>query len=218
MNFMAVTDNPPKKLNRSKTEMNTILLVVSGYIAAQMMSDIASLKIIMLFGFSMDAGTLIYPITFTLRDMIQKTAGRKAARLVIWTAAGINILMACLFWLVSILPADTSAGTQEAFAAVLSPVWRIVFASIVAEVISELIDTEFYTFWVERITKRYQWARVLFSNAASVPIDSLAFCWLAFGGVMPASVVWSIFWANVILKGITTLISLPGIYLVKEKE
>ena len=198
--------------------MNTILLVVSGYIAAQMMSDIASLKIIMLFGFSMDAGTLIYPITFTLRDMIQKTAGRKAARLVIWTAAGINILMACLFWLVSILPADTSAGTQEAFAAVLAPVWRIVFASIVAEVISELIDTEFYTFWVERITKRYQWARVLFSNAVSVPIDSLAFCWLAFGGVMPAAVVWSIFWANVILKGITTLISLPGIYLVKEKE
>lgn len=197
--------------------MSTILLVVSGYIAAQMMADIASLKIVMLFGYSMDAGTLIYPITFTLRDMIQKLAGRKVARLVIFTAAGINILMASLFWLVSILPADVSMGTQEAFSAVLAPVWRIVFASIVAEIVSELIDTEAYTFWVEKITKRYQWARVLFSNTLSVPIDSLAFSWLAFGGVLPAAIVWSIFVSNVIVKGVTTLISLPMIYAVKEQ-
>lgn len=196
--------------------MNTILLVVSAYIASQMMADIASLKIVMLFGFSMDAGTLIYPLTFTLRDMIQKTAGRKAARLVIWTAAAINLFMAGLFWLVSTLPADTSMGTQEAFSAVLAPVWRIVFASIIAEVISELIDTEAYTFWVNKITTRFQWARVLFSNTLSIPIDSLAFCWVAFGGALPNEVVWSIFWANVILKSITTLISLPGIYLVKQ--
>ncbi len=198
--------------------MNSILLVVSSYIAAQMMADIASLKIVLLFGYSMDAGTLVYPLTFTLRDMLQKIAGRKAARVVIFMAAGINVFMAGLFWLVSILPADTSMGTQEAFSAVLAPVWRIVFASIVAEVISELIDTEAYTIWTEKITKRFQWARVLFSNSLSVPIDSLAFSWLAFGGVLPAAIVWSIFVSNVIVKGITTLISLPMIYLVKEKE
>jgi len=29
-------------------------------------------------------------------------------------------------------------------------------------------------------------------------------------------VVWSIFASNVIIKGLTTLVSLPGIYLVKE--
>jgi uncharacterized PurR-regulated membrane protein YhhQ (DUF165 family) len=46
-------------------------------------------------------------------------------------------------------------------------------------------------------------------------VDSLVFVWLAFGGVLPDAVVWSIFWANVLVKGVTTLISLPGIYLVK---
>jgi len=35
--------------------------------------------------------------------------------------------------------------------------------------------------------------------------------------VMPVAVVWSIFLSNVIIKGLTTLISLPGIYLVKER-
>ena len=45
------------------------LLVTAAYIAAQLLSDITSLKIIPFFGFAMDAGTLIYPITFTLRTV-----------------------------------------------------------------------------------------------------------------------------------------------------
>ncbi len=192
-------------------------LVSAAYIAFQMMADIASLRIVLVAGFSVDAGTFVYPFTFTLRDLVHKTAGIKAARVLIVAAAVINLVMAGLFWLAARLPADLSVGPQSEFGRVLSPVWRIVFASIAAEVISELIDTEGYRLWVEKVTQRYQWARVLVSNSLSVPVDSLVFVWLAFGGAMPASVVWSIFASNVILKGLTTLLSLPGIYLVKER-
>jgi uncharacterized integral membrane protein (TIGR00697 family) len=159
---------------------------------------------------------LIYPITFTLRDMMHKVAGVKASRLLIWAAAGINVLMAGLFWLVGQLPADMTTP-QADFAALLSPVWRIVIASILAEVVSELLDTEAYQFWVTKVTKKYQWARVLVSNVVSVPIDSLLFSWVAFGGILPVSVVWAIFTSNVILKGITTLVGMPLIYLVKQE-
>ena len=192
-------------------------IVSAAYIAFQMMADIASLRILLIAGFSIDAGTFVYPFTFTLRDLVHKTAGIKVARTLIICAAVINVVMAGLFWLTSILPPDLSVGPQQEFGKVLSPVWRIVFASIVAEVISELIDTEGYRIWVDKVTHKFQWARVLVSNAVSVPIDSLIFCWLAFGGIMPNFVVWSIVASNVIVKGITTLVSLPGIYLVKEK-
>jgi uncharacterized integral membrane protein (TIGR00697 family) len=191
-------------------------IVSAAYIAFQMMADVASLRIVMIAGFSVDAGTFVYPFTFTLRDLVHKTAGIKASRVLIITAAVLNLLMAGLFWLTSILPPDLSVGPQKEFGLVLSPVWRIVFASIVAEVIAELVDTEGYRLWVEKVTHRYQWARVLVSNAFSIPLDSLLFSWLAFGGVLPDGVVWSIFVSNVIIKGITTLVSLPGIYLVRE--
>lgn len=183
-----------------------------------MLSDITSLKIILFLGMSMDAGTLIYPITFTLRDLVHKTVGRKGAVTVILAAAVINLIMALLFWIVARLPGDPAVGDQSAFAQVLSPVWRIVIASIIAEVIAELIDTEAYHLWVTKITKRYQWLRVLCSNIFSVPTDSLIFVWLAFGGVYETATVWSIFLANILLKGGTTLLSLPLIYLVKERE
>ena len=194
------------------------IVVVSIYVAAQILSDIASLKITLIAGFSMDAGTFIYPLTFTIRDLIHKRLGKTAARTVIILAAAINLFMAIFFHFTAWLPQDPSWGLMEEFSAILGPVWRIVIASIVAEVFSELLDTEIYHLWQSRITRRYQWLRVLSSNAVSIPVDSLIFCWLAFGFVLPHHVVWSIFSANVIVKGAVTILSLPAIYLVKEKH
>ena len=193
-----------------------VILVTSAYIAAQMLADVTSLKIAVVGGFSIDAGTFVYPLTFTLRDLVHKIVGAAGARLLIVTAAVINLVMALVFAFTAALPPDPSWPLQDAYASVLTPVWRIVVASILAEVIAELIDTEVYRLWVERVTRRYQWARVLISNSVSVPLDSLVFCWVAFGGVLPNAVVWSIVISNMLVKGATTLVSLPAIYLVPE--
>lgn len=194
------------------------ILVAVFYITAQMLADIASLQIVFVAGLSIDAGTFIYPLTFTLRDMVHKVAGIKIARMLILVAAGVNIFMALFFKFVALLPPDLAVGPQTEFGALLSPVWRIVVASIVAEVVAELIDTEGYRIWVEKVTRRYQWARVVFSNALSIPVDSFLFSFLAFWGTMAPAVVVSIFFSNMIIKGLTTLVSIPGIYLVKERS
>jgi len=188
-----------------KRGFNRVIIVTSAYIAAQMLADVTSLKIAIVGGFSIDAGTFVYPLTFTLRDLVHKIVGAAGARLLIVTAAAINLIMALLFAFTAALPPDPSWPLQDAYAAVLAPVWRIVIASILAEVMAELV-----------VTRRYQWARVLISNSVSVPLDSLVFCWLAFGGVLPNAVVWSIVVSNVLVKGATTLVSLPAIYLVPE--
>jgi hypothetical protein len=192
------------------------IIVLGLYVAAQMLADIASLKIALLAGFSIDAGTFVYPLTFTLRDLVHKRLGLAAARTVVILAAAVNLFMALFFQFAVHLPEDPEWGLGREFAAILGPVWRIVTASIAAEVLSELIDTEVYRWWVSRVSARFQWMRVLVSNSLGIPVDSLIFCWGAFGGTLPASVVWSIFFANVIVKGLVTLASLPGIYLVKE--
>jgi uncharacterized integral membrane protein (TIGR00697 family) len=193
------------------------IILVSLYIAAQIISDVASLKIAVVFGLAIDAGTFIYPITFTLRDLVHKRLGKRAARLVIVLAGGINLSMAAFFAFSAWLPGDPDWGLAAEFSRVLGPVWRIVIASIAAEIAAEMVDTEVYHLWVTRITRRHQWARVLVSNAVSVPLDSLIFCWAAFGGMLPASTVWSIFLANILVKGVVTGLSIPGIYLVRER-
>lgn len=202
--------------SRQRLSAPAIIAILAGaYVAAQILADIASLKIIIIFDRAVDAGTLVYPFTFTLRDLIHKVAGKQVARTLIFTAAAINIAMAGLFWLVAEWSGDPSAGEQLAFGDVLAPVWRIVLASIIAEVVSELIDTEAYQLWVKRFGSKYQWGRVLSSNAVAIPIDSALFVLIAFSGDLAGSVVWEIFWLNVVFKGVVTLISMPWIYLVR---
>jgi uncharacterized integral membrane protein (TIGR00697 family) len=193
------------------------IIVCAIYVSAQLLANIASLQIVLFAGLSFDAGTFIYPITFTLRDLAHKVLGLKGVRVLIFTAVAINLFMSLFFWFVSILQPDTAAGSSEIWGKVLSPVWRITIASVLSQLVSELVDTEVYRVWVDRITKRYQWMRVLVSNSISVPLDSLTFSFLAFYGSMPIESVWGIFWANVIIKMLITLVSMPFIYFVKEK-
>jgi queuosine precursor transporter len=203
------------------------VIVVACYIGAQMLADITSLKIGIVAGYAVDMGTFIYPITFTLRDLVHKTLGKRNAQALIIMAAVINLFMAAyLAWAVSV-PSDPSWGLGVEFSAVLGPLWRIVIASILAEVVSELIDTEVYHWFVTRITERYQWARVLLSNSVSVPVDNLIFAVGAFGALpflqdhfltLPWNVVWQIFVFNLVVKYGMTLLSLPLIYLAPKKS
>ena len=122
-----------------------------------------------------------------------------------------------LRWTASV-PGDPQWGLAAEYAAVLAPVWRIVIASIAAEVFSELTDTEMYHWFVTKITTRYQWARVLVSNSVSVPVDNIIFAVGAFGFSLPWSVVWDIFLVNLLVKYGVTLVSLPLIYIVPKRE
>ncbi len=205
-----------KSQNSQVNVPGVAVLVVAAYIAAQMLADIASLKIGVVAGYAVDMGTFIYPITFTLRDVVHKVLGKRNTRLLIVAAGVINLFMAgYLMWVASV-PGDADWGLTAEFSAILAPVWRIVAASIVAELVSELIDTEVYHWFVTKVTTRYQWARVLASNSVSVPIDNVIFAIGAFGWMLPWSVVWEIFLFNLVVKYAITLLSLPLIYIAPD--
>ena len=198
------------------------VVVVAAYIAAQMIADIASIKIGTVFGSAVDMGTFIYPITFTLRDLVHKTLGKRNARTLIIVAAIINLFMVLYLWLAAAVPPDLEGDPGGEFSAaygmVFGPLWRIVVASIAAELVSELVDTEIYHWFVTRITRKFQWLRVLLSNAVSVPIDNAIFAIGAFAFILPWSVVWEIFVFNLIVKGAVTLVSMPLIYLTPDGD
>ena len=202
----------------SARSLQVLVVVCVLYVAAQMLADITALRILSIAGMSISGGTLIYPITFTLRDLVHKVSSASIARILIFASAAINLFMAALFWLVAKLPPDPMVGAQAEFGMVLAPVLRIAIASIIAEVVSELIDTEMYEIWVRRYAQRWQWGRVLASNAVSVPIDSALFVLLAFLGVLPTEVIVGLFFSNILVKFAVTFVSIPGIYLVKEQR
>ncbi len=96
-----------------------------------------------------------------------------------------------------------------------------------AEVVSELVDTEVYHWFVRRVTTRHQWARVAVSNAVSVPLDNVIFALAAFGSLpglrdhaltLPWDAVWDIFIVNLTVKALVSACSLPLIYLSPDRD
>lgn len=211
-----------------KKTINTIVVLIGGYIFCQALADVAATKLVDVAGFAIPAGTFVFTITFTLRDMIHKRLGKTWARAAIVTAGVLNILMSLYLKLMADLPApvfipeEATAGWSATFALVPS----IVIASITAEVISELLDTEVYHRIMDRFTGGAQWLRVVISNAVSLPVDSFIFGFLAFmilptvfgGGTHTFDETLSIAWGQIVWKALVTVVSIPGIYLVKEEK
>jgi uncharacterized integral membrane protein (TIGR00697 family) len=198
------------------SQVEEAILLGGGYLALQMISQVAATKVIRIGPVVMDAG-IIYSITFTWRDLIHKRFGARASRVAIVFAGVMNVVMAAYFYLVVKMPPDPAwadIGGQAAWALIFGIVPRVVIGSILAEVIAELVDTEIYGFWEKKFPHLPQWTRVAVSNFLSLPVDSAIFVGLAFGGVLPMPVLLSIFYWNIVTKSAFTIGSFWMIYAV----
>lgn len=125
-----------------------------------------------LFGF-VSVGTLFFGATFTLRDYAHQH-GRRFVYGMIAAAALVNVIGALL--------TDTPL--------------RIIAASFFTILLAESADTEVY----HRLLRRPWMHRVAGSNAVSIPIDSILFTSLAFGGVFSWATIAGIIWGDMIIK------------------
>ena len=157
------------------------------------------------------AGVYVYALTFTLLDLVNERLGRTGARQVIATAFCANLLLAGYAQLTVWAPAPAFFDGQAAVARVLGATPRIVFASLVAYLVSALIDAEVFAWWRARVGG-FRWLRVLVSNAVSTGLDSILFVTLAFAGILPLA---ALIVGQYLVKMAVTLVSLPLIYWVR---
>ncbi|MCY4538556.1 MAG: queuosine precursor transporter [Chloroflexi bacterium] len=196
--------------------LHILILVSVAYVAAQMVADISNLRNLTLFGLSVSAFSIAYPLTFTLRDMAHKLAGPYVARTLIIAAAAIYLVAQAFFTIISNLSPEMTEAERITLGQLLTPEWRFLAAAVLASVLSQLVDTEVYTRWVERFGQDHQWGRVLVSNAIGIPLDRILFLILAFAGTMSTEGMLEAFIGTTIARLVFGIISIPGIYLVEE--
>jgi hypothetical protein len=202
-----------------------VVALVGGYILCQALADIGATKLITVAGVVMPAGTFIFAVTFTLRDLVHKRLGKEWARAAIFCAGAFNIVQAFYLAGMARLPSPAYFGLGDAWAQIFAIVPAITLGSITAELVSELVDTEVYHWWRTRFSRLPQWTSVLVSNTLSLPLDSLIFGTLAFvllppvfgGEALSFGVAMSVAGGQIVWKALVTLVSMPGIYLVKDK-
>jgi uncharacterized integral membrane protein (TIGR00697 family) len=187
------------------------------YLFSSLISNILSVKIVLLptINMAVDAGTVLYPLTFVVRDMLHKSLGRVVAYFTVVFTGFLVAAMAIVFWFVSLLPPDPAWPGQLAFVATLVPVWRLVIASIFAEMVSNIINTSIFSFLYKLAPKRDMRASFV-SNVVALLIDTSVFCLIAFAGLYDFAIIQQIAIVNLIFKGAIALVFTPLIRLVQQ--
>ena len=211
-----IDKQPPVAEVIPEAKSRQMIVASAAFIALVMFSNLGSLRILLLAGLAVDGGAILYPLTFTARDLLHKKIGARLVRFVIVLAALLNLALFAFVWLIAKLPPDPQVGEQLEYALVLLPGLRLVLGSVIAMTVAELINTFFYIVVRRKYGPRRQWLRVLLSNGIAIPVDTLLFLLVAFAGRVPAAVIAEMFLANIFVKYAVTVASLGTIYLVKD--
>ena len=167
-----------------------VLTVLAGIFGATIMfaNIAAGIKLINFLGLVVPAGTIAYAITFPITDIIDEVYGKRRAVYIVWAGLAAELAILALIGLDHLLP-PLEPEMQSIYDRVFSPQLRIVFASIVAYLISQHHDVWAFWKWRELTGGRWLWLRNNASTVVSQLIDSTIFTILAFVGIYPTAIV-----------------------------
>jgi queuosine precursor transporter len=167
---------------------NTFVFI--SYIAAIIIADVtATMPLNLPFGLITTVGTLVFGLTFTLRDELHSQGLRK-----VYFGIAIASLLALVVNFVLGLPL------------------QIIFASLVAFVFSETLDTQAF----QNFRSQNWLYKCLFSNFLSVPFDAVVFNLFAFWNTPLQPIIWQLIISQVVFKYIVATILAFTIYSTKK--
>jgi uncharacterized integral membrane protein (TIGR00697 family) len=187
-------------------------LIAGLFVAVLLISNIAATKLVGLWGFPFDGGTLLFPLSYVFGDVLTEVYGYGLARRVIWLGFFANILAALTFGLVTALPAADVWSGQEAFATILGVVPRIVCASLVAYLCGEFANSLVLAKLKLKTRGKFLWLRTISSTLLGEGVDTLLFVTIAFAGTIPLHDLGLMIIFNYLFKCGTEILFTPATY------
>lgn len=136
-------------------------------------------------GLTIAGGTLLFPASFIINDILTEVYGYPIAKRVIWTGFAAQALAAFTFWLVGALPAAAFWTNQGAYDLILGATPRIIAASFLAYLCGSFGNSIVLARMKERESSshyRRMGRRFLVSTVVGEAFDSIVFMVVAFGG------------------------------------
>ena len=201
-------------MNTNQRSFKYLDILTGLFVAVLLISNIASTKILVLWKFTFDGGTILFPLSYIFGDILTEVYGYQKSRRVIWTGFFSAILMSLVFYIVQILPPAADWPYQEAFENLLGFVPRIVLASLTAYFAGEFSNSFILSRMKIFTQGRYLWMRTIGSTLVGEGLDTMIFCFVAFYGVLPMNLLWAVIISNYIFKCGVEILFTPLTYLI----
>lgn len=178
------------------------LLVVCAALSVMsiIVSNVITNKQMDFFNFALPCGTLLVPVDYIMGDLITEVYGYRTAKNVILVAFFMNLLAVIFFMLTLALPSFYTFTNQDAFVAVLGSTPRILAASFAAFIFGSFANAKIMAIMHVRDGEDKLAWRCIASTIVGETLDMSVFSVLAFGGVLPWSVIFQMIWLNSLVK------------------
>ena len=177
---------------------------------------------------SLTCGVLLWPLEFVMTDIVNEYYGPKAVRRISFTAvalisyaflmfyAAIHVPPAD-FWITSHAKKDHIPDMQIAFNGIFGQGMRIIIGSIVAFMVSQLVDVYVFHKIKKATGEKKVWLRATGSTLVSQIVDSYIVLFIAFSGVFTWQQILAIGVVNYIYKAVMAILLTPVIYIAEKR-
>ena len=123
---------------------------------------------------TLSVGSIWFPITFLLTDVVNDFYGRKGARFLTLLGFAMALLAYALLQLTTSLPVHESTYfTQAEYAKIFGGSAQLFIASMIAFLVGQFLDIHVFQFWKALTSSRHLWLRATGSTLLSQIVDTV---------------------------------------------
>jgi queuosine precursor transporter len=190
------------------------VVIAALFVTCLLTANIIAVKLIVLFGFLVPAGIIIFPLSYLFGDVLTEVYGYGAARRVIWLGFACNLLAVIAIVLGGLAPAAPFWRDQAAYQTILGFTPRLLLASFTAYLVGEFANSFVLAKLKIATQGRWLWTRTIGSTLVGEGIDTLIFISIAFWGIIPAPLMLTAILTQWVFKVSYEVVATPFTYLV----
>lgn len=189
-------------------------ILVSLFCVILVISNIASTKMTQFAGLTLDAGTILFPLSYIFGDIFAEVYGWKMSKKIILLGFVAIVLNALILGIVQYLPVASFWEFQSSYENILGLVPRITLGSIFGYLAGSFSNA-WSLLWIRRITgERWLAVRTIGSTLIGQTADTIVFCAIAFLGTMGQIDLIHLALSNIIFKVAIEALFTPVTYRI----
>lgn len=212
-----------KKVNDSLSPPSFLWFLVLSYSMVIVLANWFDVRLIRIFSLDTDAGTLIFPLTFLLSNLITEVYGYQQARRAIWCGFLFNMIFILYGQIVIHLPSpDYALINNNKFDEIQSMNIRVIIASAISYLCAEPLNSLVMAKLKIRYSGNKLAIRFIASTCIASAVDSFIFGTIAFNGLMNYQhllrFITNMWFLKIIIEVIGLPLSLHITKQLKQKE
>lgn len=192
-------------------------VVACMFVAVYIISQVSSAKLFSLGPFIFPGAIVIFPFAYIFGDILTEVYGYARTRRVIWLGFIAAALLAIVLTIVQFLPPAPNWEFQSGYEQILGVVPRVVLGSLLAYWAGEFANSFVMAKMKIWTGGKMLWARTIGSTVVGQLVDSIVFGTIAFAGIIPWSVIFTLVGSLYLFKVLYEIVATPLTYLIVNK-